>query len=393
MTVRLGLSVVAVLGATSFCRAGSVRAQDAAPARDASPAAAATARVEMFGGDARHTGRTAARGPREAPAIAWRVRTQHRVFASPAVSAEGWAVFASLDGAVHAVDGDGIVRWSHLGDERVFSSPAVWSDTVVLGHDGDAFVGLDARGAIRWTYRVPEDADSAPVVDATTVYVASRGVAALDPSTGAVRWERPLGGHVFGAPALGPGRRLYVTELLGAVDVLDTASGRVLVHTPMPAPVYGGVLVLDDGAFVVGAGDGVLRSFAADGTARWEYTTRGAAQGQGIRATPALRRDGVVVVGSDDGGVYGVRASDGREVFRATTYGPVRSSARVDADDWSYVGSEDDRVYALRPDGAVGWFVSLGADVDSSPLLLRDGTLVVGCDDGALYALRGSSSP
>jgi outer membrane protein assembly factor BamB len=51
-------------------------------------------------------------------------------------------------------------------------------------------------------------------------------------------------------------------------------------------------------------------------------------------------------------------------------------------------GSQDDRVYALEPDGKLRWSVELGGDVDSSPILSPDGTIYVGSDDGKLYALR-----
>ena len=99
-----------------------------------------------------------------------------------------------------------------------------------------------------------------------------------------------------------------------------------------------------------------------------------------------------LVVGSDDGGIYGLRVGDGAQVFRAATGGRVRSSARIDADGYAYVGSEDDTLYALDPTGAVAWSVALGADVDSSPLLLPWGALAVGCDDGALYYLAAGAA-
>ena len=52
------------------------------------------------------------------------------------------------------------------------------------------------------------------------------------------------------------------------------------------------------------------------------------------------------------------------------------------------VGSQDDRLYAIEPDGKLRWSVELGGDVDISPILTGDGTIYVGSDDGTLYALR-----
>ena len=60
----------------------------------------------------------------------------------------------------------------------------------------------------------------------------------------------------------------------------------------------------------------------------------------------------------------------------------------VDAAGVILFGSQDDRLYALEPNGYPRWSVELGGDVDSSPVLDRDGTIYVGADDGNLYALR-----
>jgi outer membrane protein assembly factor BamB len=143
------------------------------------------------------------------------------------------------------------------------------------------------------------------------------------------------------------------------------------------------VLLLDDGSVVAGASDGHVRSFAADGSTRWDTATR-----DEVRSTPALSRDGqTVVVGSDDGGIYGLRVTDGTQMFRVATSGRVRSSARIDADGYAFIGSEDDMLYAIDARGTVAWTVNLGADIDTSALLLPGGALAVGCDDAALDLL------
>jgi len=66
----------------------------------------------------------------------------------------------------------------------------------------------------------------------------------------------------------------------------------------------------------------------------------------------------------------------------------VRSSALIDANGRIYVGSQDDSIYCLSPDGEVLWQHNIGQDVDATPALGPDGTLFVGADDGRLHALR-----
>ncbi len=362
---------------------------DAQPRSAVAPPPSAPARLylAMAGGDPRHTGRDARRGPAREPSILWRVRTQRRVFASPVLDADDRAIFASLDGHVLAVDRGGVVRWAFTAPDRVFSSPAVVGPLTVFGHDGDRVLAVDGRGNERWSHATPDDADAPPVVGPDgAVYFASRELVALD-REGAVRWHQTLRGHAFGAPALSSDGTLYVPELSGAVSVYRASDGQEVRRIETGSPIYAGVLVLDDGSIAVGNIDGHVRSYTNEGTLRWDFATRGARDAPGVRSTPALTRDGVVVFGAEDGGIYGVRAADGTEAFRVATSNPVRGAARIDADGRIYIGGEDDAVHCLDGAGSPRWSVTLGADVDGTPAILADGTLVVGADDGALYAL------
>lgn len=332
----------------------------------------------------------ALRGPHRDPTIVWRVRTERRVFSSPGLTRSGWAVFGSLDGTIQAVDRDGVVRWSHRRPSRVFSSPASVGDLTVIGSDAREVVALDARGGLRWRATLPQDMD-APVfaLPDGVVLVASGDLRAFSRS-GELLWTTALAGHVFGPLAHAAGSEVLVPEMRGSVAVVDATDGRLIRRVELGSFLYGGPLALADGAFVVGLGDGTVRCFDGAGLARWSLRTEGAARRLGVRSTPVLRADGVIIVGAEDGGIYGLRAADGAQVFRIATSGPVRSRACVDRDGWSYVGSEDDQVHAIAPDNTEAWRVTLGADVDGGPRLLADGLLVVGADDGALHAIAGA---
>ena len=49
--------------------------------------------------------------------------------------------------------------------------------------------------------------------------------------------------------------------------------------------------------------------------------------------------------------------------------------------------ADDDAVLVIEEDGRVRVRRAMPADVDSPPVLLEDGVVAVGCDDGALYLL------
>ena len=52
------------------------------------------------------------------------------------------------------------------------------------------------------------------------------------------------------------------------------------------------------------------------------------------------------------------------------------------------VGTQDDHVYVLEPDGRLRWYLAFDGDVDAAPVIGADGTMYVGGDDRALRALR-----
>ena len=58
-----------------------------------------------------------------------------------------------------------------------------------------------------------------------------------------------------------------------------------------------------------------------------------------------------------------------------------------------YVGSDDNHLYALNPDGSEKWRFETGEvdDFDCSPAIGEDGTIYFSSKDGHLYALHGES--
>lgn len=52
-----------------------------------------------------------------------------------------------------------------------------------------------------------------------------------------------------------------------------------------------------------------------------------------------------------------------------------------------YMGSSDDNIYALNPDGTLKWSYKTGGSVKSSPAIGENGTIYVGSYDNNLYAI------
>ena len=74
------------------------------------------------------------------------------------------------------------------------------------------------------------------------------------------------------------------------------------------------------------------------------------------------------------------------------TGGAVDSIPAFGSDGTIYVGSYDNKLYAINPDGSKKWAFETGDEVHSSPAIGSDGTIYVGSYDANFYALKTSST-
>ncbi|WP_373501048.1 PQQ-binding-like beta-propeller repeat protein [Desulfococcus sp.] len=110
-------------------------------------------------------------------------------------------------------------------------------------------------------------------------------------------------------------------------------------------------------------------------------------RGSGFEASPALSDDGTVYIGSDDDRLYAVDR-DGAEIWQFVTGGDIVSSPAVGADGTLYVGSKDGALYAVDRNGREKWRYAADGEIVSSPAIGADGTLYVCADDGFVYAVE-----
>jgi outer membrane protein assembly factor BamB len=116
----------------------------------------------------------------------------------------------------------------------------------------------------------------------------------------------------------------------------------------------------------------------------WNYTT-----GNNVRSSPAVA-GGVVYVGSADNRVYALNAATGAFIWSYTTGDWVLSSPAV-AGGVVYVGSYDGKVYALNAaTGAFIWSYRTGSYVLPSPAV-AGGVVYVGSADSKVYALNAAT--
>lgn len=352
------------------------------------------ARPSQFRMDPAHTGRSGYRLPR-APRVLGRFHTGQRVNAQVTAIDDDLLVVGSHDGVVYAFTPEGQRRWRVATGDRVYSTALVTADGVYVGSDVDRFLWLDRRGGLRVALATEDDADTAATAapDGSLRFASGRTVYATAPDL-TVRWRFDAGNKVFSSPAVSADG----TTVFGAQDdhVYALApDGTLRWRLPTGGDVDATPMIDGRGTIYVGSDDGRVYAINPDGTLRWRREVGGY-----VRAGAALGLDGALVVGTygPHVRVVALDAADGRERWSVPIPAPptrdvgVASAALVDAEGSYAVGAPDDALYLLAPDGGVRARVPLGGDVDGAPVLVRDGLIAVGCDDGDVY-LIGDDRP
>lgn len=345
----------------------------------------------FYRGGRRHTARSPFRGPAHAHR-AWRYASGARVTAQAVVGDDGTIYVGNHQEEMHAITSAGERRWMRPSFGPVWSAAAVLDDALYFGSDADAFFAMGlADGATRWRAHVEGDADSAvsTAPDGSLRFTAGHDLHAVG-SDGALRWRfRARGLFMLSTPAVDEDGTTYVGSLDDRVYAV-AADGRMRWAYETGGDVSSSPVIGDDGTIYFGSDDQNVYALTRDGTLRWRK-----ALGGYVRAPVALGRDGSVIAG-----VYGPQprlvALDGASgdlrwyfpvgVDESAERG-IASGALVDVDGNVYFGAQDDYVYSLTSEGRLRWIFGVGADVDAAPILARDGLLVVGCDDGFVYAI------
>jgi len=195
------------------------------------------------------------------------------------------------------------------------------------------------------------------------------------------RWSALVSGWlavVTAAAAQGDG------TLRWAFTTLSTSTAGTILSSPAigaDGTIYGGVEV---GTASSASPSGQLLALSPAGTQKWAFTPPSAPDW--IGSTPAIARDGTLIIGCWNGRLYAVRA-DGTLRWELKVGAFVASSPALAPDGTIYVGAGSDLV-AVTADGALKWSFPAGDWIDASPALGADGTIYVGSWDGNFYAVK-----
>ena len=196
---------------------------------------------------------------------------------------------------------------------------------------------------------------------------------------------------------------LYVGCANGNIYALNATNGtelwRYATNGLVSCPaVVGNILYVSSDVYLSSSGnwnDIIYALNAANGNQLWNYTTSynsasSSANFGGVGAggpSSSTIVNGVLYVGSYDGNVYALNATNGQKIWSYLTQGSVGSSPAF-VNGVVYIGSGDGNVYALNAkNGARIWNYKTGYPVGSSPAVVN-GVVYIGSCDGNVYALK-----
>lgn len=295
-------------------------------------------------------------------------------------------------------------RWST--GNGIFSTPVIGADeTIYVGSADKSFYALDPlSGATRWQFPTGECIDSAGCVAADgTVYFVScdAGLYALAPS-GEERWRLNLFENrrhftpstIFwweGNVVLGPNHWLYAGNDDFNFYAIEPGRGARWAYLTglhiWTAPAFGHD---DDSVCFLSFDRHCYKLDRRSGRLLWRTNT-----GNFVVSSPAIGNDGRIFFGSFDGNVYALHGELGSILWRVPTGGPIYASPALAEDGMLYIGSSDGCLYAIDTGTAtVAWSFYTGDAVRASAAIGRDPEqrcaylIYFGSGNGTIYCLE-----
>jgi outer membrane protein assembly factor BamB len=229
------------------------------------------------------------------------------------------------------------------------------------------------------------------------------GRSAIAPTaTTGVAWTVPTGGGVFSSPVVAADGTIYV----GSADRSFYAiarDGTVAWSHPTGEIIDSAALLDDRGAVYVGSGDGHVYALdAATGAMRWSFAADAPTDRAIINwfeGNVAMGADGTLYAGDDNFHFYAIDR-EGNQRWRADMPDQTWSSPAVDAATGKlFVGNNSmlsvlgANAWAFDAAGKTVWKQSTSnGSIAASPLLSRDGLVVVGGFDGYVHAIDAKSA-
>ncbi len=357
-------------------------------------------------------------GDRSEDWMRWKVETKGPVYASPILSG-GKVYIGSMDSIFYAIEASsGKEKWHYSPGNTIQSSAAVYNKRVIF-ESGNRLIALNTRGKLKWENvlshgEVRNQLDpwdyhhSSPYVHDDKVYIGTEKGILLG-------FEVKTGKQVLRCQTLSE-QPIRTTPLVwenliifgdwdGVVYANDISTGSLVWKYdtrkdgtyPWTNAILGSIYVEDDHVYFAGKSNRLYSLDARTGKKNWHYSSP---TDQWLIGGPVVK-DGIVYLGSSDQHLFhAIDASSGILIWTAGMDCRTWGRAWVDGEN-IYVGSNSLYVMdkgsgkilhrwefpQVNKDKKFGEYIDRSANFHSSPLLV-DGMIILGSDDGYIYAIN-----
>ena len=279
-------------------------------------------------------------------ALNWVLYLGSEVRSTPAVSQDG-TIYVGAGSQFYSINPDGEINWQVGTGGLIWSSPALASDGTVYVLSSDTLYAYANDGAELWAYKAERFSSSSPTIGGNGViyFPATDGyIYAINPD-GSLKWRYLTGdGIYFSSVALGHDETVYVGSGDGHLYALNS-EGNLLWRYADRLTFYGSPVVDSQGNIYTTSFAGSLFALERNGQLLWEYKNE--SRGYFVYSSPVLGADGTVYVGSRDTDIHAID-SNGTLKWTYETYGWVNSTAAIDDSGLLLIGSDDGFIYAIN---------------------------------------------
>ena len=319
--------------------------------------------------------------------MAWSYATGSAVRSSPAIAPDDTVYIGSFDNNVYSLSSTGTLNWSYVTGEMIFyTSPVTGADgRVCIGSDDDNLYSLNSDGSFLWSYITGGEIFSSPSIGENgTVFVGSEdntfyavyAFTATPTSTPTPTYTHTPTATATGTPTDTPTHTPTTTHTVTTTPTCTptatytpTITGTT-THTPTHTPTI---------THTVTATPSSTPTVTPTPTITNTPTP--------YSPWPMFRHDAMHTGQSSYAGPLTANL-----LWSYTTGHDVFPSPAVGLNGTIYIGSADENIYALTPDGSLSWSYMIGDQGYSSPAVGADGTIFAGSVASNVFALSSSGS-
>ena len=334
------------------------------------------------------------------PSLVWEFDAGDPLSGSIVRSPDGTIFAGTNNSRIYALDGKtGKKKWE-FDTQGGFREPEL-----AAGPDGSLYTytldpddnyaqklcALDKTdGHVKWSFTLDWPRFD-PVVgsDGTVYAITDEGkIVALDPDSGKMKWDFSFQADKLrkNYPAISPDGMIYVKDEEGRITAYDGPTGKKKWSRKPDEWIQTKPVMTDEGTVILDCPRSVIALDGKTGQIRWKFPLE---VYKGFHSCFSVHSFNGNCVIHDDHVLYVLDSKTGKKKCRYEKNLADESEPVVSPYGMVYFGTDDKKVIAIDAGtGELRWTHETGDMVSSRPSAGFDGTVLAGCKNGKLYAVR-----